>query len=584
MKNILISVGPIHGKLDSVKIITNKFKGGLAALTAKELAKKRPKDLITVVKCNETVFYKSKEKDIKNIKIVNVEDFFDYEKFVLNNKFDAYILAAAVANLIPKNSLKGKFPSHNFKEGEKVNIPFVITRRVIMHIKEKFPRSTLIGYKLFDGSNEELIKAGWDLLVETKSNAIFCNNPKTAKEKKICLLPDGSKIELDFYEHINFINRIIDLQWYKTKILNSKKPLFENSDDFIRILDKTTEKFPPYMFGCVAFKSGEGFYTTVRGKKEIQKNFAYLYKVDHKNKIVYADKKATLNAPLLDLIFSITNSKVIVHSHKKLNSESLEYIFSGTNEEFDIKEKIKKIHNKGENSFNVKFHGYYSWFNNFYEAEMFVDGKEIKMKGVDWNNYNELFPDRYLNKSNFDIFVNKEIKSLSSRSKRKINLLEIGSNKKIRYLDKKFVNNYYILDKFVKVKNKDVKQIGEKDLQKIDVDLIIIRGTFNYLNKIEIINIKKIILKNKCKLIFNTFNSPSSVNRQYINKNSKGLEISDYDKKNKIINHYLYPKGKNYYIKHSFFYYDNKEIKELFKGLKFNQMKEGNSLCISVNV
>ena len=32
--NVLMSVGPIPSKLDSVKFITNRFKGGLALKTA----------------------------------------------------------------------------------------------------------------------------------------------------------------------------------------------------------------------------------------------------------------------------------------------------------------------------------------------------------------------------------------------------------------------------------------------------------------------------------------------------------------------------------------------------------------------
>ena len=37
-KNVLISVGPIPARLDSVKFITNRFKGGLALKTANFLA------------------------------------------------------------------------------------------------------------------------------------------------------------------------------------------------------------------------------------------------------------------------------------------------------------------------------------------------------------------------------------------------------------------------------------------------------------------------------------------------------------------------------------------------------------------
>ncbi len=583
MKKILISIGPIHGKLDSVKIITNKFKGGLAALTAKQLALKRPQDKITVVKCNETSFYKPEELKVKNIKIVNVEDFFEYEKFILSNKFDVYILAAAVANLIPKDPLKGKFPSHNYKEEEEINIPFVITRRVILHIKEKFPRSTLIGYKLFDGSYEELIKAGWDLLVETKANAIFCNDPKTAKDKKICLLPDGSRIELNFEDHVNFIDRIIDLSWYKTKIVSFKKPLFDKTDSFVSILDKTAEKFPPYIFGCVAYKSGDGFYTTARGKKDVKKDFAYVHKVNHNKKVVFADKKASLNAPLLDLIFTLTNSKVIVHAHKKLDAENLDYIFSGTNEEDNLKSKILQLHKEGKNFFNIKFHGYYSWFDSFEEAENFTEGKISKIKNIEWNQYNDLFPDRYLKESSFDINVKKEIDVLSKKLNRKINVLEIGSNKKVRFFNRKYINKYYAFDKFVKVEEEGIIQIKERELLNISVDMIILRSSFNYLDKKEIANLKKVVLKNKGVLMFNTFKKPSTIKRFYTSRDLNGIEESEYDKRNNLIIHSLYPKGQNYVIRHSFFYYDINTIKKLFVGLKFEKTEEGNTIHIKIS-
>lgn len=579
MKHILISVGPIPGKLDSVKIITNKFKGGLAAMTAKELAKKRPSDKITVVKWNDTPFYKPEEPELKNIEIVNVDDFFAYEKFILNNKFDAYILAAAVANLIPKTPWEGKFPSHNYKEGDEINIPFIIANRVIAHVKEKFPRSTLIGYKLFDGTEEELIKAGWGLLVETKANAVFCNNPKTAKEKKICLMPDGAKIELGFEEHINFINRIIDLKWYKTEIIADSKPKFEKQEEFIKILDKTAEKFPPYMFGCFACRAGEGFYTTTRGKKEIKNNFAYVYRVDHKNKIVFADKKASLNAPLLDMIFSITQSKIIVHAHKKIDVEQLDYVFSGTNEEDELENNIKRLHKEGKNAFAIKFHGYYAWFNNIEEAEAFTESREIK--DIDWNNYSREFPERYIKQSKFDSEVIEEIANLAKKVKRKLNVLEIGANNDARFMSNE-IENYYVFDKFTNNAKNSIP-LKESDLGSVNVDLIIMRGTFNYLTKEEISRLKEIISRNSCVLMFNTFSKPSSIRRPYKSLDSEGIETSEYDEKTNKIVHTLYPNNKPHAIRHSFFYYDLEQIRTLFNGLKCEEKQDNNSIQIKIS-
>ena len=60
-------------------------------------------------------------------------------------------------------------------------------------------------------------------------------------------------------------------------------------------------------------------------------------------------------------------------------------------------------------------------------------------------------------------------------------------------------------DKFVKINEKGITQIKEGDLFKIKTDLIILRGTFNYLDKREIVRLRKIVSKNTCVLLFNTF-------------------------------------------------------------------------------
>ena len=581
MNKILFSVGPIHGKLDSVKIITNKFKGGLASLTAKKLAIKRPNDQFTVVKCPQTVFYKPNEERLSNVEVIDVDDFFEYEKFVLGNAFDAYILAGAIANLIPKDPWKGKFPSHDYKEGDIINIPFTISRRVISHVKENFPRSTLIGYKLFDGTPEELIRAGWELLVETKSNAIFCNHPKTAKEKKLCLLPDGSKIEMSFDEHIDFMDRLLDLRWYKTKVIEEKRPELDSSGELFSILNKTTENFYPYMFGCVAYKQGGGFYTTIRGKKESKKEFSYVHNVDHDNRVVYADKKASLNAPLLDLIFQITGSKVIVHSHKKLKAQDLGYVFSGTAEEDNLKEEISEIHKKGLNSFNVKYHGYYAWFNDIKEAEAFVCSRSTKE--INWGEYNDIFPERYLGRSEFDDLVKKEINLLKDNLGRKLNILEIGSNKLIRYNDQDLIDNYYVFDKYVEVDDSKVIQIRGGDLLDKKVDLVILRGTINYLNKDEIEKLKQVIIKNRCVLLFNTFKNPTVIKRGYESKSSAGIESTSYDPNKKVITHSLTPEDKDYEIKHEFFYYSLEDLKELLSELNLVTIEKGGSLYFRIS-
>ena len=81
----------------------------------------------------------------------------------------------------------------------------------------------------------------------------------------------------------------------------------------------------------------------------------------------------------------------------------------------------------------------------------------------------------------------------------------------------------------------------------------------------------------------NTFLSPSTIKRPYISKKSKGIETSEYDGENSMIVHSLYPKEKNYFVRHSFFYYIVEKIKELFEGLKFEEKNTGNSIYIKIS-
>ena len=108
---VLISCGPIPARLDSVKFITNRFKGGLAFETAKRLQNLGHD--VTVIKWKHT----SMPKDLEPTDVIDVLDVVDYYNKILDrvNSYDAFVLAAAVANLMPSNPYEGKFPSHKYK-------------------------------------------------------------------------------------------------------------------------------------------------------------------------------------------------------------------------------------------------------------------------------------------------------------------------------------------------------------------------------------------------------------------------------------------------------------------------------------
>lgn len=205
------------------------------------------------------------------------------------------------------------------------------------------------------------------------------------------------------------------------------------------------------------------------------------------------------------------------------------------------------------------------------------------IKKINWEDYENTFPERYIKVSDFDTVVRNKIEEISKKEKRKIDILEIGSNKTIRYNFIDFVNNYFVFDKYVTIKNKDVIVLpSENDLQKQDYDLIILRNCFNYLDSNEIIKLSLLVKSNNCELVFNTFSNPTEMNRPYTSKNAVGLESSKYDVKHKQIVHTLRPKDSNDEITHLFYYYSTEAIIIFFQGLNTTFSNIRNTLYVQV--
>lgn len=370
---ILISVGPIPAKLDSVKFLTNRFKGGLALKTAAMLAENHE---ITIVKWkNTTIDWTKKMSHFvdSDFRMIDVDDVIDYKEKVLNEKADVYVLAAAVANLMPSNPWKGKFPSHNYKVGEQFDIKFEIAPRIIDEIKKKYPRAGLVGYKLFDGTDEELVEAGWETLINSKANIVFANHPKWAKERKIMLTSDGAEVPVSFDEHVDMIDKLADAKYFKTEVnpsfgLLMPDPLMdEDVKDFV-------QKYPKYekhgfTFGTFAIRMGTKdkcmFLTTSRGKRD--SGFAKVIDIDFGQKEIYAAEKATLNAPFLGMLLRLNPQiNVLIHGHKKIcDYPSVPYVFPGTTQEVNsaggMNFKISPV-------YNIEYHGYVAGFETIKEC------------------------------------------------------------------------------------------------------------------------------------------------------------------------------------------------------------------------
>lgn len=382
MKKILITGGPVHAYLDDVKIITNKFKGGLMV------------DLVTK-------FVKDNEQNIENDEKVNItylcskdsqqpwwDEFLegektpycqcihhngidDYMKKVLKitQDMDAVILGAAVANLIPKNKIEGKFPSHNYKVGDTIPIDFTIAPRIIDKVKKVNPKVQLFGFKLLSNvDNKELIKAAYEVLLESKANTIFAND--TSNLNTIyAVTKDRSVHKITRKDIADWIKERLEEKYYKTVYTESQITNYFNEEiekniqkqnKFKFLLNEKKELFyktpEGFVFGSLAVRiNSEMFITTKRGKNEIEGEGIFVKKIDHDKMEIFLFKeeknKASLNAPLFDHIFKIFNNvdHIFHFHHKNVFLKTQKYATPGTD-----KDSLRDIRSP---SFNIENHG-----------------------------------------------------------------------------------------------------------------------------------------------------------------------------------------------------------------------------------
>ena len=367
IKNILVSGGAVGAHLDSVKVITNNFKGGRMLALAKELAQHhdvRYLSSIKPVECSGIDFFSWQQHT----------GYDSYRDYLLTHAmdYDAIILGAAIANLIPKNPWKGKFPSHDYNEGDIVPIDFIVAPRIINMVRSRMKRGAhLFGFKLLDSvPHEELINAAYDIVIDSKSTAVFANDRQDLDIKYAVTKEMGEHVLQSDKELVNFINLLLADSYYTTifespqrsfsfveKVKFGSELLYQFGMQFNKQYGKAQ-----YRFGTVAMRCEEGFLTTVRGKKELG-DWTHVLRIDNGElpRVVvngeYNHTKATLNAPLLGNIFS-ANPRVqtIIHYHEQVDGfKTLPYAPPGT-----VRDSVREDISHG---FNIEGHGTFKLFN-----------------------------------------------------------------------------------------------------------------------------------------------------------------------------------------------------------------------------
>lgn len=482
-QKIVISCGPIPARLDSVKYITNRFKGGLAFKTAQYLIDKGADVTVVMWKHTRMPNVGGQYADYwlqENVHIVTVEDVFDYYKWFEEHAaaYDAFILAAAVANLTPSAPFAGKFPSHNYKVGEKFDIQFEIAPRAIDIIKKLNPRACLIGYKLFDAqTDEELIEIARHTLADSRANIIFANTPAEAKSRKLAIMPDHSVIPCDFEEHLELINRALRQEYYRTVVEpmtteESEFPQVRKALAIVKMYEHTFNGFGTA--GVPILLPGQTWFaTTSRGHKGEP---VVVKKIDHINRIVYASAKATLNAPTLDRVLSQRNyGGIVIHRHDDdpnfqpgpIKDVYVGYLFPGTKEEATTIE-LAFWHEPKSNRFRLPYHGDLTFF---------------KWEGVDWETYYRDFPARYFS-------TPEEMQTIIDQHKNG-ETLEVGANK--RSCCK------YAYDPLVRAEN--AVNVDMAFINDHEFELVVVKNAINYLDKETI----RSLLRRTTHFVANTF-------------------------------------------------------------------------------
>lgn len=358
MKNILITGGPVHCYLDAVKIITNRFKGGLIAELTDNLLSYDAKVNYVCAPYLGTKLPTS----CRNLTIHKHKGFYDYERIVLElaPAMDAIILGAAVANLIPVESFKGKFPSHNYKPGDVIPINFTIAPRVIDKIKKVAPRTHLFGFKLLSGvAHDELIRAAYEIVLEAGATAVFANDTVDLKQK-YAVTKERAVHSIEQHQLAEWIWQIINDSYYRTILIEDRAVPYDAQLKIKKLIDRFSSRFITVengmIFGTVAVRHKSGFVTTGRGKRELD-DIVNVLGVDHeKRKVTVAGSaKASLNAPLLARMFENPKVDYIIHYHnEEADLPTLSYAPPGT---------ARDTERSNNTSFNIKSHGCILLFN-----------------------------------------------------------------------------------------------------------------------------------------------------------------------------------------------------------------------------
>ena len=211
MKKILITAGPTNEYVDEVMKITNMSTGRLGVELTRNFLRKGCK--VTLI-CTRSVargglyerYGLSNKENLKTVQIETTEDMYNALENESKEKYDLVIHASAVGDYKPEFSFRMEDLAKELLELEnksyetilevltnpkcKVNddtkissyekhltVKLTLTTKLISHLKQWFPNSVLVGFKLLENvSKEHIIEVAKKLCVKNDMDYIIAND------------------------------------------------------------------------------------------------------------------------------------------------------------------------------------------------------------------------------------------------------------------------------------------------------------------------------------------------------------------------------------------------------------------------
>ncbi len=250
MKKVLITAGPTNEYIDEVMKITNMSTGRLGVELAKNFLNEGC--FVTLI-CTRSVarsglyekYDLGNKGNLKTVQIETTEDMYKALESESGENYDLVIHSSAVGDYKPEFSFRMEDLAKELEEVEdksyenilevltnpkcKVNddtkissyepnltVKLTLTTKLISHLKEWFPTSVLVGFKLLENvSKEHLIEVGRKLCEKNSMNYIIAND-----------LADLRKG--------NHVSYLVNNIGYQNHEFHSPRDIFEKTYSFIK--------------------------------------------------------------------------------------------------------------------------------------------------------------------------------------------------------------------------------------------------------------------------------------------------------------------------------------------------------------